>query len=252
VKHLSIQLSNSAVRFTSSQNSSILFNEEFKFEDKKDYRFKEQLNSFIEASALKQMDHEEHTISWSSVKSTLVPMNIFSDSNPEQIFKLCFGNDTPSEEIDYNRLAELGIVNIFEIPLWVKSFFIIKHPRAIIQHESSMLIRGLFNTSTFKLTITITVYQGHFLLMIAKHNKLIFYSVFDFQNSEDILYHLMFTLQQKELLEENGNVIWTEGSGADQTLFETFANDFKKIGNLSGLTLTRDQEFILKSHRLCV
>ena len=252
MKHLTIQVSDSSVRFTSIQDSSVLLEKEYSFQDKKDHRYKEQLTSFIEEAGLKNQEHDEHTISWSSTKTTLVPMNIFSESKPERIFQLCFGNDTPSNEIDYNRLSELGIVNVFEIPLWVKTFFILQHPRAIIQHESSMLIRGMFNSSTFKMKISLTVYGQHFLLMIAQQNKLVFYSVFDFQNHQDIIYHLMFTLQQKELLEESGELIWSEGAGANKDHFEDFQYDMKRIENLAGIKVVKDTKFIVNSHKLCV
>jgi len=86
VKHLTIQLSDSSVRFTSLQDSSVLLEKEYSFQDKKDHRYKEQLTSFIEEAGLKNQEHDEHTISWSSTKTTLVPMNIFSESKPERSF----------------------------------------------------------------------------------------------------------------------------------------------------------------------
>jgi hypothetical protein len=144
VKHLSVELSEVAVRFTTSIND-VVNHHAFLFKDKKDHSYKEQLEDFIAECGLKNQDFDEQTISWSTIRSTLVPANIFGESNPVKIYRLCFGDETPKDHIDYNRIPEQGIVNLFEIPLWVKSFFVIKYPRSIIQHEGSHVIRGLFS-----------------------------------------------------------------------------------------------------------
>jgi hypothetical protein len=136
--------------------------------------------------------------------------------------------------------------------MWVKSYFVIRHPRSVIQHESSMVLRSLFSTSPFKTKVIITAYNNHFALSIAGQGKLLFFSVFDFQNAEDILYNLMFTLQQKELLEKEGELIWCNGTGAKAELLDAFSEIKSKVKNLDHFTLMNDPNLILNSHKLCV
>lgn len=252
LKHLVIELSPDHVKFTSINDGILVADSSFTFQDKKDFRYKEQLNDFIDKSGINDREHDEHTISWSSNRSTLIPSNVFGESNPESIFRLCFGQTVSSSDIDYNRLPEVGIVNVFEVPLWVKSYFVVRHPRSIIQHESTMLLRSLFVNTPFKVKILLIPYERHFTLAIAGQGKLLFYSVFDFQNSEDILYNVMFTLQQKELLEEDGEIIWCEGIGARSELFDQFSINKSKVSNLKSLLIKKDSSFILNSHKLCV
>lgn len=252
LKHLAIELSPDHVKFTSVSGGSIISENSFSFQDKKDYRYKEQLDEFIVQCGLKDREHDEHSISWASNRATLVPSNVFGESNPESIFRLCFGNTVSSSDIDYNRLPEVGIVNVFEIPMWVKSYFIVRHPRSVIQHESTMVLRSMFNNTPFKTKIIITTYERHFVLSIAGQGKLQFYSVFDFQNAEDILYNLMFTLQQKELLEQDGEIVWCDGVGANPKLFSDFSEIKSKVKNLDLLQLKKDSSYLLNSHKLCV
>lgn len=252
LKHLAVELSFDHVKFTSLSDGLVVAENQFLFADKKDYRYKEQLDEFIVQSGLKNQEHDEHTVSWASQRATLIPSNVFGESNPESIFRLCFGSVVPASDIDYNRLPEVGIVNVFEIPMWVKSYFVVRHPRAVIQHESSMVLRSLFTQSPFKTKVILVAYDKYFVLSIAGQGKLLFYSVFDHQNSEDILYNLMFTLQQKELLENEGELIWCDGPGVKAELFDSFSEHKKRVKNLDHLVVKKDPNYILNSHKLCV
>lgn len=251
VKHLSIEISEIAVRF-STNNHEIVSKKDFVFTDKKDYRYKEQLDEFLIESGLKNQDFDEHTISWSAFRSTLIPANIFGESKPEALFKLCYGSEIPVNHIDYNRIPEQGLVNLYEIPLWVKSFFVVKYPRSIIQHEGSHLIRGIFAESSFKLKSTIIVYHNYFLLAIVKENKLQFYSMFDYQETDDIVYHLMFTLQQKDFLPESGTIQLCAGVGSSQEKINELMEKLQTLPDLKKFSILVNNDFITNSQKLCV
>ena len=165
---------------------------------------------------------------------------------------MCFGEETPKDHIDYNRIPEQGIVNLFEIPLWVKSFFVIKYPRSIIQHEGSHVIRGLFSEPSFKLKTTLVIYNDFFLMCIAKENKLQFYTVFDYHFIDDIVYHLMFTLQQKEYLKENGAIQICPGVGSSAEQISELQQKLQSLQDLKNATITVNTDFITNSQKLCV
>lgn len=251
MKHLSIELSETAVRFSSDSNG-VVKKDGFFFKDKKDYRYKEQLEEFLIESGLKNQEFDEHTVSWATFRSTLVPANIFGESKPAKLFSLCYGTEISSSNIDYNRIPEHGLVNIYEIPLWVKSFFVIKFPRSIIQHEGTHLIRGIFSDSGFKLKSTILVYHDFFLLSIVKDNKLQFYSMFNYQISDDIVYHLIFTLQQKELLIEKETIQICPGIGSTKEIINELVDKLQSLQDLKNTTIKVDTDFITNSQKLCV
>jgi hypothetical protein len=251
VKHIFIELSENTVRFFES-SGDLIQTFEFSFTDKKDYRYKEQLDDFLEQAGLKLQDFEECTISWSSFRSTLIPSNIFSESNPEALFSLCYGKEIPLSHVDYNRIPEQGIVNLFEIPLWVKSFFVIRFPRSVIQHEGSHLIRGMFAEPSFKLKAQLLVYANYFVLAIVKENKLQFYSMFNYQENDDIVYNFMFSLQQKEYMDEISAIQVFPGVGSSNSNCADLVQKLSSLSDLKKASITVNTDFILNSQKRCV
>jgi hypothetical protein len=143
-------------------------------------------------------------------------------------------------------------VNIYEIPLWVKSFFVIKYPRIIIQHEGSHFLRGIFSNSTFKLGIHIVLHENYFMLVLVKHNELLFYNQFDYSNEDDVLYYLTFTLKQKQLLGDEGQLFLhvTDETKSD---FETnFLSKVKQLTDLKKLTVMDSKNLSVKYQNTCV
>lgn len=250
--HLAIQLAEHAIHFVSIRDS-IVINESFiSFEQDSDAHKKETLNNHFSENSFLTDDFEEITLSWSFKKTTLVPNAIFADSTPTAIFELCYGKESLKHDIDYNRISELSVINVYEIPEWIKHYFVLKFPRIIIQHEGSHIIRKNLSQNAFKLKGTVVLYQGYFNLTIVKHNNLEFYSSFDYQNHEDVIYHLMFALQQKEMTNENGTLEFIAGPGIDNSILEKINKDIARIKDLQKLKVNQPEHFIAKSQLLCV
>ena len=58
LRHLVIELNDSSVQFTSLVAGTVETTNSFVFADKKDYRYKEQLDEFILESGLKNREHD--------------------------------------------------------------------------------------------------------------------------------------------------------------------------------------------------
>lgn len=213
---------------------------------------KEELESHLNNSEFLTSEFDNYFLSYSSNQSTLVPNNIFAESSAKSIHKLCFGNINSTAEIDYNRIAEVGVVNVFSIGQWIKRFFILKYPRINIQHEGSFIVRNMLNKNSFKLKIVISLHSGYFQLSIVQQSKLEFYSFFDFQNDEDILYHLMFVLQQKEMLNEKGRIELIQFSNKHDDLIEKLQKNITRIKEIKQLEVKKVDSYIQKAQLLCV
>lgn len=248
---LSIELSEHSIRAVSSVNNSSRVVEEL-FSDRQEHRVKEQLKLFFDKNALQDEQFDEHLVSWSSQKSTLIPSNVFSESTPDNLYRLCFGKQQEAGTIDYNRIPEHGIVNLFYMPTWVKSFFVLNFPRSIIQHEGTHLLRGVLSQNSFRLKANLMIYPDYFLLTLVKENKLLFYSQFDQHSAEDIIYHTLFVLQQKELMEDQIRIEVCNGAGIDQHSCDAVIMNFKKIATLNATDVSYASELIQKSILLCV
>ena len=248
--HLAIQVAIDGIHAVVIKDGIATTTSRLFFETTNDAKIKEQLSSEFESNSSYASDFDEITLSWSSDKTTLVPNSVFSESSAQAIFELCYGKN--QVDVDYNRISELSVVNVYEIPEWIKRFFVIKFPRINIQHEGSMILRQVLNENAFKLKCSLLIYKSHFQLIISKHNELIFYSNFDYQAAEDIVYHLMFVLQQKELLSKQGSIELINAIGSEKGILDEVQVNFSKIGDLKSFTVNLPTNFIQKAHQLCV
>ncbi len=250
--HLAIELSEHAVSCARVNDGVVQSVDTLFFKDKIDYRYKEQLDQFFTEKGYREIEFDDYSLSWYSIYSTLLPNNVFSESKPEDIFRLCYSTDIPANHIDYNRIPELSVVNIYEIPIWVKSFFVIKFPRIVIQHEGSHLLHGIFAGSTYKLKTVISLHQNSFSMVIANESGLQFYSQFDFQTVDDVVYHLMFTFQQKKYLGQSGSIILCAGVGAELAQLEELNQKLNSLGDLKTFKIEINSHLLLNYQALCV
>ena len=106
--------------------------------------------------------------------------------------------------------------------------------------------------NAFYLKANIILFQGYFLLSMVKHNKLEFYSFFDFISAEDVIYHLTFALQQKEMISEKGSIEIVSGIDANKEVYQEIENLKSKVKDLKQFELKIVDDFVAKSQLLCV
>ncbi|MDX2361526.1 MAG: DUF3822 family protein [Crocinitomicaceae bacterium] len=250
--HLAIQVTDNAARFVSIKNSVVVNQHDLVLKDDASSSKKEMMENGMRSISFLAEDFDEVTLSWATKKSSLVPNTIFADTKPSSVYELCFGKNSTENSIDYNRIAELSVVNVYDMPDWIKRIFVIKYPRIMVQHEGTHVLRQVMSASAFYLKATVVLYHDHFQLTLVKHNNLEFYSFFDYQSSEDVLYHLMFTLQQKEFTNEKGSLELVAGAECKNDVIENLSRDIKRVKDLEQLEVLTPKDFIPKSQQLCV
>lgn len=251
MSRLSVEINSNHVRLTEmTDGHESVFSHAFI--DMQDHRYIEQMDVLLEEAHLKNRTFDAVVLSWSAYRTTLVPSNVFEDGSAKRFFELCFGSLVPSEAIAFDRLQSQGIVNIYELPVWVKSYFSSRFPRIIIRHEGSHLVQQLLSSRFSGIEVLLTIHNGYFLLCIGQEDKLIYYSSFDYQEVDDILYHMMFTLQQKELYHKTGNVQLFCGQGVSHHLLMELDERLTRIAELKSLTVSQNHELVLNSLEQCV
>lgn len=148
-----------------------------------------------------KFDYDSFVLSAGTVRNTLVPVDLFAYSKPEEIFKLNFAD--PVDNLDYNRIPELGIVNIYELPFWIKSLFVVRMPRVKIVHRSTVLLKGIFDQDSYFGKIHLLIEEEQFYLLLTKQSKLVCFNRFDYKELADIIYYVLFVLEQKELAQKD-------------------------------------------------
>ncbi len=249
---LAIEISENAVRFATIQDGVVQSIDNYSFKDKIDYRYKEQLDQIFLEKGYKEREYDSYSLSWYSMYSTLLPNNVFSETKPEELIRLCYNADIPSEHIDYNRIPELSVVNVYEIPQWVKSFFVRKFPRIVIQHEGSHLLHGIFAGSTFKLSSYLTLHENSFSLVVTCVNDLQFYSLFEFQAIDDVVYHFIYTMQQKNYIGKEGSLTLISGVGSTNQQIEELQEKLNLLADLKTYKIEVNTHLILNYQTLCV
>ncbi|MBU2019841.1 MAG: DUF3822 family protein [Bacteroidetes bacterium] len=251
MKQLVVHLDRNSVKFQRVVDNEATDEFHFTFTDKTDFGYKDQLDAFLTKTDFRTMDWDEYSLSWYSEKSTLLPYAIFGTTDLTLAFQLSFGKNTDENDIDFNRIPEHTLVNLYEIPMWVKSFFVTRFPRIVIQHVGTHAIRGAFNGGTFGLKITLLPFHNHFLLMAVKNNDLAFYNIYDFQSKEDVYYHLAHLVQQQNWKSDKGTVVISEPI-SDYKLFEGLQTDWNKIELFSKLTLQSNPQLMTQYQQFCV
>lgn len=251
-KHLAIEVSRHGASFVALDSGSIQVQHNVVFHAAQPNTVKEILDQTFAAHAFLNENFDDYSLAWNTNQSTLVPNSIFEESNAIDIFQLCFGSDVDKNEIDYNRISEAGVVNVFEIPVWIKSYFVIKFPMIVLQHIGTHALRSSLDSNAFRLKATLIINQSFFELSMVMHNQLHFYSFFDAQSAEDVIYHLMFALQQKEMTDEKGSIELVPGMGRSEDFLKEVYVGLEKIQALSGFKVNLVADFIPKAQQLCV
>lgn len=252
IQQLVVHIDRNAVRFLRVVDGISEESHLFHFKDKTDFGYKDQLETFLNEIGFRGMEWDEYSLSWFGPKTTLLPYTIFGETDAFKAFQLSFGNKVEENDVDFNRIPENMLVNIFEIPLWVKSFFIIRFPRMVLQHAGTHIIRGLFNESTFGLKILLAVHENDFLLAAVKNNELVYYNTIEFQSGEDILYHTAHLIQQNNWQNVKGQIVACAPLTDQSDALTKFAELHTQVDLFAQLKLAIDLSLMTNFQRLCV
>lgn len=206
-------------------NTAILKHAELRFKSRTSEDIKDELKAWL-LQEDKLNFSGEVSLSFSGMNCTLIPQNLFGEIDKQGIYAFNFGKT--EHEVDYNRFPELGLMTIYELPQWLKSFFVLRYPSIVIQHESTHLIRGIFKGGTFRPTVYIAAENTFFYLLLVDKNKLLFFNTFSCSTVEDYVYYILFILKQQALEEKELSIRFYEHT-KESTLFNDFQSTIKKI-----------------------
>lgn len=247
---LAFDLSPLGVRASISKGGIVTQDYSHAFTSAQDYKVKDQLKDFVEQNDLKQIEFDDVALSWSDVHTSMLPMNVFNDSTKEAVYQLSFGSVETGMEVDYNRLPQHAMVNIYAINDWVKSFFVMNFPRIVMQHEGTHLVRQLFAHSSVRPKAIASIHSNHFLLAITQNNDLKFYNYFSFTNAEDVIYYIGFAMQQMQISPSDVELIINVAQGCelDIELIKTYYSQL----NQPRTEVQVVQHYLTKAIELCV
>lgn len=194
---------------------------------------------------------DSYTCSYSSAKYTLVPMALFENSKPNDIINFTINGEVSKSDTDYNRIFEWSLVNVYYLPMWIKSVLVMKIPRIVVQHEVSHALRQLNVGSTYGLKTQIILQESSFSCIIRKDGIIGHSSYQAFQTAEDIVYHLLYCFQQMNTTTK-GEITISGGTTELSNVGKELIVLLKKIKTFETQKIVNTTYDHIKYQKLCV
>ncbi len=184
----------------------------------------------IKKSAILSYPYKKVSLAIVHSKSTLVPTSLFDTNEKDALIKF---NHTveAGESVAIDNLANLEAKNIYVVSNAVEQQFKELYAVLKITHFSSSLIEHLLLTNKHKDSTRVIVYvrpEG-IEIIVVDSGKLLFYNTFACQTAEDVIYYLLFVLEQLKLNPEIVNVELLGEVEKDTAVYRIL---FKYIRNL--------------------
>lgn len=205
--HLAIVISRTSVHVAEVLRSSntIKSTESGVLEKLGNSEYKDQLNTFFDTHSF-DANYKDVTVAWADDAAFFTPVKLYQESDLKTLGSLMFGKDVDQQELDFNRLSEIDLVSVYQVPVWVKSFFVRKFPYALIQHEQTMIHRALFQGKTFDRKIVFRLLDNYFGLSVIEQNKIIFSNNYTYKTISDIIYYFNFAVIQLDIQHKGGSI----------------------------------------------
>lgn len=178
------------------------------------------INEF--AFFLKDFDILKHQYSHVTIQIlnrlfTLVP-NAFANSNTKSLleFNLGIKDIKTVQQTLINNSINFAYTYDFELHSFIERSF----NTAKIQHAGAMSIDLFLKLPALKKSdVFLDIHHNVIELIIKKENDLLFYNVFKWDSNEDVLYFLLFTIEQFQLNQNTLQLSIAANLPADHTLF---------------------------------
>lgn len=137
-------------------------------------------------------------VAYDGKKATLVPGLLFDPNDKEKYFKFNFKLNE-DEHIFYDHLMPLDAWQVFTVPGPVMKAAKEIFPRSKVVHFSSILIESVWVNYKNRINsphVFLHVREPLFDIMIFDGRQMKYFNTFLFQNPEDVVYYLIFVLEQ--------------------------------------------------------
>jgi hypothetical protein len=222
--------------------------------------FTEKITFLLNNYRLPQTKFEKVTISILSKDFTIVP-EAFSSAGHVKEFLAFSSGLTEIKNPHIHTIKNVKFCYVFEQELiqYVERTF----TQAIIKHAGAINTDLFFsNHSLMNCNLFLAINDGLIEITAKEKNDLLFYNVFNYENNEDILYYLLFMMEQFNLnplqiklvisgqVQTNDALVLSIKKYIKQVTFVVHNSEIKLEGELS--KLPQHHYFTLLNQHLCV
>jgi len=207
---LSIQLSLNGFSFciANSMGEIITSEDTFSKEDLlTEQELKQQLVTTFETKPELQAQFAQIEIIYTNDLYCFVPKNLYDENQKELYFKYTL-KTLATDFISGDELNSAPIINLFIPYININNYLVERFEEFNFQHSSGLIVNYLLQKEALETDFKIYLYfhSQHFDLIITKGNKLQLCNTYGNQSDEDILYYLLFVMEQLELSSESTEV----------------------------------------------
>ena len=144
------------------------------------------------------------SISFVNFANTLVPFELYEKKDKENLFAL---NHELNDEVLLEDNLREEIINLHAVP---KLFFqTIKNilPEAALRSQSSILINNFTNLNLKVETMFLYLKDSFVNIVVTKGKNLLFQNKFNYVTKEDLLFYVLFSIQELNFSNEDINTI---------------------------------------------
>lgn len=164
-----------------------------------------------------------------SQKATLVPEEFFNPEYLKKYFEFSHSLDE-LDELHYNYISPLNSYNVFSIPNYLTGIFYKLLPNIEFDQQSSTLIQyGLEKLSPAKTYIVIGINKSFFDIEIFEEGKLILSNSFQFANTMDFIYFVLYTCKQLKIDLNNIELITLGETLKNKAIINELRKHFAKM-----------------------
>ena len=199
---LTIKLSSfdAALVLSNSFDDSIIKYFHYNFDQKiLPEKLSEKLNAILKESEIDQSKIINVKLIICNKLSSLVPDNLFEEKLSLEYLKFnskLLENDFAAHDF----IKEIDAVNVYLPYVNVNNYILENFGSFDFYHYSTLLIKKLVKYNKEKeSSLYANLQEEDFQVLIIKKNKLLYYNNFDFNTKEDILYFLLFVIEQNKI-----------------------------------------------------
>lgn len=151
-----------------------------------------------EEFGLRTSNFQSIRINWLGKNFTLIPNSFYKAERAKEILEFNIGN-TNDERICVNDVRS-DIKLLFTIPAELKNVIDRTFPHHELKHSGTCAINSFFTHFQLKKSnIFLNIHDDKIELLVKKDRQLLLYNIFSIKTNEDILYYLLFSVEQFKL-----------------------------------------------------
>ncbi|MEE2930996.1 MAG: DUF3822 family protein [Bacteroidota bacterium] len=162
---------------------------------------------------------QSSSLSFAFFSNTLIPYNYFSKEYSMQILE--FNHDIKHTTVLEDKLNLFNTYNVYAIPKPILEMTNTFFPNIQITSKSSILIDYLAknHTSQNHKKLFLSVGGNYIEIVIFEGEKLLLQNIFNYKTKEDILYYVLFCMQELNLSTEKDSIILLDKIKKNDKLF---------------------------------